>query len=105
MNDLIRQFRNFFASLTLTVVLLAFGMVLVFAATLDQVNLGIWAVQEKYFRSFFVMWRAGQIPVPVFPGGYLVGGLLICNLLTAHVTRFKFTWRKSGATTRYHGLD
>ena len=104
MNDLLRPLRNFFASITLTVVLLAFGMILVFAATLDQVNLGIWAVQEKYFRSFFVMWHAGEIPVPVFPGGYLVGGLLLINLLTSHVTRFKLIWRRSGIFLTHVGL-
>jgi hypothetical protein len=38
----------------------------VFAATIDQVNLGIWAVQEKYFRSFFVLVKAGDVPIPVF---------------------------------------
>ena len=27
-----------------------FVVLLVFVATLDQVNLGVWAVQEKYFR-------------------------------------------------------
>ena len=49
MNDVTRQFRDFFVSLKLTVVLLALSLILVFAATLDQVNLGIWGVQEKYF--------------------------------------------------------
>ena len=104
MNDTVRQFRDFFISLKLTVVLLVLGMILVFAATLDQVNLGIWAVQEKYFRSFFVMWRAGEIPVPVFPGGYLVGGLLVINLVAAHIERFKFTLRKSGIFFIHVGL-
>ncbi len=61
MNDVVRQFRNFFVSLRLTVVLLVLSMILIFAATLDQVNLGVWAVQEKYFRSLFVLWRVGEI--------------------------------------------
>jgi hypothetical protein len=104
MNDVVRQFRNFFVSLKLTVVLLVLGMVLVFAATLDQVNLGIWAVQEKYFRSFFVLWRVGDIPVPVFPGGYFLGGLLIVNLVAAHYYRFTFTWRKAGIQLTHAGL-
>ena len=47
MNDTVRQFRNFFVSMRLTVVLLVLSMILIFIATLDQVNLGIWAVQEK----------------------------------------------------------
>jgi hypothetical protein len=90
MNDSFRQIRDFFVSLKLTVVLLVLGMILVFAATLDQVNLGIWAVQEKYFRSFFVLTRVGNVPVPVFPGGYLIGGVMLINLIAAHVYRFSF---------------
>jgi hypothetical protein len=104
MNDTARQFRDFFVSLRLTVVLLVLSMVLIFAATLDQVNLGIWAVQEKYFRSLFVLWRVGEFPIPVFPGGYLLGGLLLINLVTAHVYRFKFTWRKAGIFLTHAGL-
>src|SRR5688500_5305336 len=104
MNDTVRQFRNFFVSLKLTVVLLVLSIVLIFVATLDQVNLGIWAVQEKYFRSFFVLWRAVEVPIPVFPGGYLIGGLLLINLVSAHVYRFKLTWRKAGIFLTHIGL-
>lgn len=104
MNDLGRQFRDFFVSLKLTVVLLVLSLVLVFVATLDQVNLGIWAVQEKYFRSFFVLWNVGGIPVPVFPGGYLLGGFLLVNLVAAHVYRFSLTWRKAGIQLTHGGL-
>src|SRR4051812_21266789 len=104
MNDTFRQFRDFFVSLKLTVVLLVLGMFLIFAATLDQVNLGIWAVQEKYFRSFFVLWRAGDVPVPVFPGGYFIGGLLLINLIAAHLYRFKRSWRKVGIELTHLGL-
>ncbi len=104
MNDLARQFRDFFVSLKLTVVLLVLSLVLVFVATLDQVNLGIWAVQEKYFRSFFVLWEVKGIPVPVFPGGYLLGGFLLVNLISAHVYRFSLTWRKAGIQMTHAGL-
>lgn len=106
MNNLTRQFRDFFVSLQLTVVLLILSLLLVFVATLDQVNLGIWAVQEKYFRSFFVLWKipGTDIPVPVFPGGYLVGGLLLINLVAAHVYRFAFTWRKLGIQFAHAGI-
>ncbi len=104
MNDSVRQIRDFFVSLKLTVVLLVLGMILVFAATLDQVNLGIWAVQEKYFRSFFVLTRVGNVPVPVFPGGYLIGGVMLINLIAAHVYRFSFKWRKAGIQLTHAGL-
>ena len=104
MNDVVRQFRDFFVSLKLTVVLLALGMVLVFAATLDQTNLGIWGIQQKWFRSFFVLQDVGGVPVPIFPGGYFIGGLLFINLVAAHVYRFKFAWRKSGIFLTHLGL-
>jgi len=104
MSDLVRQFRDFFVSLKLTVALLAFSILLIFAATLDQVNLGIYAVQQKYFHSLFVLWRVGDIPVPVFPGGYLIGGLLMINLIGAQASRFKFSGKKSGIWLTHVGL-
>ncbi|MDX2186855.1 MAG: cytochrome c biogenesis protein ResB [Opitutaceae bacterium] len=106
MRDLARSFIDLFSSLRLTVVLLALSMVLVFAATLDQVNLGVWAVQEKYFRSLFVMvfWPGTRIPIPVFPGGYLVGGFLLVNLVTAFFTRFRWGLGKAGLLMSHFGL-
>jgi len=61
-------------------------------------------VQEKYFRSFFVLWNVKGIPVPVFPGGYLIGGFLLVNLIAAHVYRFSLTWRKAGIQMTHAGL-
>ncbi len=104
MNDRVRQVRSFFVSMKLSVVLLVLGLVLVFAATIDQVNLGIWAVQEKYFRSFFVLWPVGRMAVPVYPGGYLIGGLLLLNLVAAHLYRFSLSWRKAGIQLTHAGL-
>lgn len=106
MNSTLRQFRDFFCSLQLTVVLLIFSLVLVFVATLDQVNLGIWAVQEKYFRSFAVLWQIPNtdLAIPVFPGGYFIGGLLLINLVAAHIYRFQLTWKKSGIQLAHAGV-
>ena len=104
MISLLRSLRDTFVSLKLTLALLGFAMVLIFAATLDQVNLGIWAVQEKYFRSFIVYLKAGPFVVPAFPGGYLVGGLLLLNLTAAFLHRFAFTWRKAGIVAAHAGL-
>lgn len=104
MRDIWDSFVKFFTSLRVTVTLLALSIVLIFAATLDQVNLGIWAVQEKYFQTFFVLWNIKGIPVPVFPGGYFIGGLLLVNLVATHLHRFKFTWKKSGIQLTHAGL-
>jgi hypothetical protein len=106
MRELWRSSLTFFVSLKLTVVLLALSIILVFWATLAQVQLGIWGVQEHFFRTFFVLGRipGTEIPVPVFPGGYFLGGLLLLNLLAAHFQRFQFAWRKSGILLTHAGL-
>ena len=101
-----KSFHDFFVSLKLTVVLMALSIVLVFWATLAQVQLGIWGVQEKFFRTFFVLEHipGTNIPFPVFPGGYFIGGLLLINLVVAHISRFKLSWRKSGIFLTHLGL-
>lgn len=106
MSPTLRAFRDFFASLRLTVVLLALSIVLVFWATLAQTDLGVWGVQQKFFHSLFVLERfpGSNFPIPVFPGGYLIGGFLLVNLLTAHFCRFRWSWRKSGIWLTHLGL-
>lgn len=101
-----QEFVKFFVSLRVTVVLLVLSMVLVFWATLAQVKLGVWGVQEHFFRTFFVLAKipGTEIPVPVFPGGYFLGGLLLINLVAAHLYRFKFAWGKTGVQLTHFGL-
>jgi len=104
---------QFFSSLKLTVVLLSFSMVLIFFGTLDQVQYGIWHTQKLYFESFLVVWAYPEqapgyeflswLHIPM-PGGYLLGGLLFVNLIAAHVTRFKLSWKKSGIFLVHFGL-
>ena len=89
---------SFFSSLRLTVVCLGVGLVLVFSGTLAQVDLGLYKAQNEFFRSFFVYWapKGASFKIPVFPGGYLLGGVLLINLVTAHFKRFKLTKKKIG---------
>jgi len=106
MKPITRQFRDFFVSLKLTVVLLGLSIILIFWATLAQVQLGVWGVQEKFFHAFFVLEKipGTGFPVPVFPGGYFIGGLLLVNLIAAHLYRFKLEWRKTGIQLTHLGL-
>src|SRR5215471_1646060 len=94
------------SSLRLTVVFLCLALALVFIGTLAQREEGLFAAQNRYFRSLFIWWSptGGQWKVPVFPGGYLVGGVLVVNLLAAHARRFKFTKRKIGIFIIHAGL-
>ena len=106
MSPVVKQFRDFFVSLKLTVVLLTLSIMLIFWATLAQVQLGIWGVQEKFFHAFFVLEKlpGTSLPVPVFPGGYFIGGLLLINLVAAHIYRFRLEWKKAGIQLTHLGL-
>ncbi len=120
---------GFFTSLRLTVVCLALGLVLVFAGTMAQDPLGLYLTQEKFFRSFFVsgpaMWAAIKktlqmlhvyLPpsttadvlfgsrLPIFPGGYLIGGVLVINLIAAQIKNFTFSRDKIGLWMVHFGL-
>ena len=97
---------KFFSSLRLTVVCLALGGLLVLAGTLGQVELGLYQAQNEFFRSFLVYWtpKGSSWHIPVFPGGYLIGGLLLINLVTAHFTRFKWTRKKIGIWMVHTGV-
>ena len=94
------------SSIKLTVGCLAASMVLVLAGTLAQVHLGTHEVQERYFQSLIVWWPADPhaFHYPVYPGGHLLGGLLLLNLIAAHITRFQWTWRKLGMQLIHVGL-
>lgn len=94
------------ASLRLTVALLALAIILVVLTTLDQINLGVWAAQRKYIRTFLVTLTpsGSTTPIPVFPGGYLVGGALLLNLLCAQFHRLAPTWRHLGLHLAHAGL-
>src|SRR5687768_11527191 len=99
---------KFFSSLWLTVALLALALILVFFGTMAQEPLGLYMAQERFFRTLFVdaasfwagfkktlqMLRVYLPPstladvisaprIPVFPGGWLLGTLLLINLLAA----------------------
>jgi hypothetical protein len=106
LDHLLDRLINFFTSLRLTVVCLALGLVLVFAGTLAQVDLGLYKAQNEFFRSFFIYWgpKGAGWRIPVFPGGYLIGGVLLINLVASQFRRFTFTASKAGLWMVHVGL-
>jgi hypothetical protein len=100
------RFVKFFTSLRLTVVLLALGIVLVFWGTLAQVHLGLYKAQNEFFRSFFIYWQpaGSSLKIPIFPGGYLLGGLLLINLLAAHTRYYQPGKKKIGIVMIHLGV-
>src|SRR5579862_7215471 len=97
---------KFFTSLRLTVVLLAFAIIIVFIGTLAQVDEGLYNAQARYFRQWIIRGTdlfGWKIPL-ILPGGYLVGTLLLINLLAAHIYRFEFSARKLGIQLAHAGV-
>ncbi|HEY1187519.1 MAG TPA: cytochrome c biogenesis protein ResB, partial [Gemmata sp.] len=104
--------------------LLAVGILLVFFGTLAQIDFGIWTVVDKYFwswtvdvpfelfRKFFNVFWKETFPASdpewkatfPFPAGKLVGALMLINLLAAHATRFRLSWKRAGVFLIHGGL-
>jgi hypothetical protein len=103
---MVDRFINFFSSLRLTVACLVLALVLVFVGTLAQVEIGLYAAQAEYFRSFFVYWtpKGTHWKIPFLPGGWLVGLVLLVNLLAAHIKRFDLSRKKIGIMLIHTGL-
>lgn len=97
---------KFFTSLRLTVVCLALAVLIVFFGTIAQVDDGLYLAQARWFHSFIVWWgpQGAHWRIPIFPGGYLVGGVLLMNLIAAHIKRFHFTWKKFGINLLHAGI-
>ncbi|MBI4244373.1 MAG: cytochrome c biogenesis protein ResB [Planctomycetes bacterium] len=92
-------FLKIFSSLRLTVILLGASIFIVFAGTVAQIDKGIWFVVSEYFRTV-IAWIPLNIFFPrtwdwipqlslPFPGGWLIGALLVINLTIAHILRFR----------------
>ena len=93
-------------SLRLTVTCLGFAVLLVFFGTVAQVDEGLYQAQTRWFRSFIVWWgpHAAGWRIPIFPGGYLIGTVLLANLVAAHIKRFHFAWKRLGINVTHAGV-
>ena len=101
------------SSMRLSVVLLAFSLILVFFGTLDQVHFGIYETQRRYFQSILAFWQYPMewpgssflrwLVLPI-PGGYLLGPLFMLNLVFAHFRYFKLRVRNVGIVMIHGGL-
>ena len=103
---MLHKLLNIFTSLRLTVVCLILALGLVFIGTIAQVKLGLYIVQEQYFSSFFIWWAPGEgsFKIPIYPGGFLIGGVLLINLIAAHIKRFELSRKKAGIFVIHAGL-
>jgi hypothetical protein len=95
---------KFLSSLRLTVVLLGLGILLIFIGTLAQVHEGTWNAQKLYFQSWVIvkpLLYHRRWPV-IFPGGYLIGTVLVVNLILAHFKGANWGQRNVGQVLAHH---
>jgi len=102
-----RLFERAFAlasSTAVSVILLLLLFCLTFLGTLEQVDRGLFEVQQEYFGSLFVVhWAFGFLPLPL-PGAYLLMALLFVNLLCGGVVRIRKGWRQAGILIAHAGI-
>ncbi|MDB4793739.1 cytochrome c biogenesis protein ResB [Methylacidiphilales bacterium] len=106
MRTLVDRLIRIFISLRLTVILLAFAIILVFVGTLAQVDEGLYNAQARYFRQWLIFGFdlfGYRIPI-LLPGGYLIGTMLLLNLVAAHLYRFQLSTKKIGIQIVHSGV-
>jgi hypothetical protein len=103
---MLKNLYQLFSSLKLTVTCLVLGCVIVFWGTIAQVHLGLYKAQNEFFRSFFVYWTptGSGFHVPIFPGGYFIGTVLLINLFVAHFRYYQPGKRKIGIVLIHLGV-
>jgi len=95
---------RFFASAGLAVALLLLLMLLTFLGTLQQVQQGLYEVQNEYFGSLFLVhWIGGVIPLPL-PGAYLLLTLAFINVACGAIVRARKGWRHAGILIGHVGI-
>lgn len=103
---LLKRLTKFFTSLRLTVVLLAFAIILVWVGTVAQADEGLYQAQTRYFKQWIVNGASmfgHHVPL-ILPGGYLIGTMLLINLVAAHIARFQLSWKKLGIHVAHGGI-
>jgi hypothetical protein len=83
------------ASIRVSIVALLFLLAVVLLCTFDQMKIGIHDAVNRDIRS---VWIWATVPgagfkVPVFPGGGLIGTVLLANFLANYITRFRLKGR------------
>ena len=93
-------------SARLTLMCLAVAVVVVVAGTLAQTGGASYQAQARYFRSFFVWWSLGDtgVSLPILPGAYTVGAVLLLNLVAVRVKRFGISLKEPGGLLIGAGL-
>jgi hypothetical protein len=90
-------------SLKLAMALLLLLALLTYLGTVAQVEHGLYAAQQKYFSSYFLVEWVGPVPIPL-PGANLVLTLLFFNLVVGGMVRLRRRWDRTGILVAHFGM-
>jgi hypothetical protein len=94
---------KFFASFGLATVLFLLLFLITVIGTFEQVERGLFYVQEEYFESLFAVHNVMGVPV-LLPGVYLLMILLGINLVVGGIIRIKRHPSKAGVLIIHTGI-
>jgi len=92
------------SSLEASLILLSLLFIIVLVGTFAQIYHGIYYVQKVFFQSIFIWADFASVSLPVFPGGGLVGTVLVISLSLSTALRLRWNWRNSGLIIIHVGL-
>lgn len=92
------------SSYTLAGILFCLLLLITYLGTLEQIEHGLFATQQKYFSSFFVVHNFFGVAPAVLPGGYLLIALLSVNLLLGGFVRLRKKWSLAGVMITHVGV-
>ncbi|RAP31652.1 hypothetical protein DID78_00695 [Candidatus Marinamargulisbacteria bacterium SCGC AG-343-D04] len=101
---LLWRFILFLSSLKFGLFSLSCFFIIVLVGTFAQIEHGIFYTQKVYFHSLFIMIPFRDIHIPVFPGGGLVGSLMVLNIVGATCFKIQWTRKKIGLVFVHLGL-
>ena len=95
---------DFLGSYGLSCILFVLLLLLTFLGTAEQVQSGLYEVQQRYFQSLIVVhWLFNVVPVPL-PGAFLLLGILLVNLVIGGIARARKDWARCGILAAHIGI-
>ena len=108
MKTILKKTFDFVASYGFACIIFVFLLILTFLGTIEQVNVGLYEAQKKYFESIFLIqwipiYKEIALPIPL-PGVYLLLALFTVNLIAGGIVRIRKNKNTIGNLVTHAGM-